>query len=193
MFLFLVCVLYQKIFACTCVHPGCVLFFKCVSVTLEVVSVSFAIFVAMQSVMGRSIFNPHHSEDAWNPNPQIPLSTLWNNYPKGPDFVSFFEEKNANPPMQKPTILSSVQMDVIIPQSSSTRGFLTISICLDSFQQLLIKANISFPFPNPNMVLAGNINFVKCHLPLNCTFTNLNLLDEICIPVNNSLERLYLQ
>lgn len=32
--------------------------------TLEVVSVSFAIFVAMQSVMGRSIFNPHHSEDA---------------------------------------------------------------------------------------------------------------------------------
>ena len=32
--------------------------------TLEVVSVSFAIFVAMQSVMGRSILNPHHSEDA---------------------------------------------------------------------------------------------------------------------------------
>ena len=30
MFLFLVCVLHQKIFACTCVHRGWVLFFKCV-------------------------------------------------------------------------------------------------------------------------------------------------------------------
>lgn len=94
--------------------------------------------------------------------------------------------------MQKPTILGGVQMDVIIAQPS-LRGFLTISICLDSFQQLLIKANISFPFPNPSMVLAGNICEISPSSQLHLHKSAFTGQDENCIPVNNSLERLYLQ
>lgn len=118
--------------------------------------INFSIFVAMQSGMGRSIFNLHCSKDAWKPNPQIPVSTLWNDCLKDANYTGLFEQKIPTLQCKNPPSLVGCRMDVIFPQSSF-RGFWWTEYCPDPFQQLLIKAKISLLSPNPSMVLAGNM------------------------------------
>ncbi len=132
---------------------------------------------------GRSIFYPHPPKVDRNPNPQIFVSALWKmksegliicgplwkKFLNGRNFVSFFEVKIPNPPLQKPAILGvggggadkkwnvpsriwRQEISVSLPSSCSTKDA--------SFHIILINIHHSgsHAFLQKTAILKGNDN-----------------------------------